>query len=49
VALHAMATVVYYISYLIGPTSGDIQEWIKKPQSGLSLLTHGCCLWYKAE
>jgi len=28
VAPHAMATVLYYISYLIGPTSGDAQEWI---------------------
>ena len=27
-ALHAMATVLYYISYLIGPNSGNTQEWI---------------------
>ena len=28
-SVHAMATVQYYIlSYLIGPTSGDAQDWI---------------------
>jgi len=27
-----MATMLYYISYLIGPTSGDTQEWTIKAQ-----------------
>ena len=31
-ALNPMATVLYYISYLIGPTSDTTQEWIIKPQ-----------------
>jgi len=31
-APHTMATVLYYISYLIGPTSGNVQEWNIKPQ-----------------
>ena len=49
VASHAMATVLYYISYLIGRLVAMHKSGLSNHKEWIITFNHGCCLGYKAE